>query len=138
MHLWKNQGKHWLQTIVNLNIVMNKHLNNKLNKNKEAKENQQVRFVLFIKAKLNINNNRVVSKNNNRADRNILKIKQVHLKTLINKLNKEWNKNKFMKNNYKNNNNRKKKNQNNNNNNNNLHQVKILNNNSLNLKNSQK
>lgn len=68
---------------------MNKHLNNKLNKNKEAKENQQVRFVLFIKAKLNINNNRVVSKNNNRADRNILKIKQVHLKTLINKLNKE-------------------------------------------------
>ncbi len=68
---------------------MNKHLNNKLNKNKEAKENQQVRFVLFIKAKLNINNNRVVSKNNNGADRNILKIKQVHLKTLINKLNKE-------------------------------------------------
>lgn len=137
MHLWKNQGKHWLQTIVNLNIVMNKHLNNKLNKNKEAKENQQVRFVLFIKAKLNINNNRVVSKNNNGADRNILKIKQVHLKTLINKLNKEWNKNKFMKNNYKNNNNRKKKNQNNNNNSNNLHQVRILNN-SLNLKNSQK
>lgn len=137
MHLWKNQGKHWLQTIVNLNIVMNKHLNNKLNKNKEAKENQQVRFVLFIKAKLNINNNRVVSKNNNRADRNILKIKQVHLKTLINKLNKEWNKNKFMKNNYKNNNNKKKKNQNNNNNSNNLHQVRILNN-SLNLKNSQK